>query len=147
MPGKTIVPLGGGVGGLVAATRLRRLLPREHRVVLVDRNVWHCFAPALTSVMLGHKVAEQISRDLRRLGRKGIDFIPAEIIGIDLSHRTVNLSGQALTYDYLVLAMGAQDSAGDIPGAAPAFAPARRAACSRRSGRRCPSPARRWDRR
>ena len=121
MAGKTVVILGGGVGGLVAANRLRRLLPREHRVVLVDRNVWHSFAPAYLSVMLGHKVAEQISRDLRRLGRKGIEFIPAEISGIDLSHRTVNLSGQALTYDYLVLAMGAQYSAGDIPGLATAY--------------------------
>jgi sulfide:quinone oxidoreductase len=71
--------------------------------------------------MLGHKVAEQISRDLRRLGRKGIDFIAAEISGIDLSHRTVHLSGQELTYDYLVLAMGAQYSAGDIAGLATAY--------------------------
>jgi len=121
MAGKTIVILGGGVGGLVAANRLRRLLPREHRVVLVDRNVWHSFAPAYTTVMLGQKVAEQISGDLRRLGRKGIEFIAAEISGIDLSHRTVGLSGQELAYDYLVLAMGAQYSAGDIPGLATAY--------------------------
>ena len=121
MAGKTIAILGGGVGGLVAANRLRRLLPREHRVVLVDRNVWHAFAPAFTSVMLGTKVAEQISRDLRRLERKGIEFIAAEISGIDLSKRTVHLSGQELTYDYLVLAMGAQYSAGDIQGLATAY--------------------------
>src|SRR3990172_10026928 len=121
MAGKTIAILGGGVGGLVAANRLRRLLPREHRVVLVDRNVWHSFAPAYTTVMLGQKVAEQISGDLRRLGRKGIEFIAAEISGIDLSHRTVGLSGQELAYDYLVLAMGAQYSAGDIPGLATAY--------------------------
>jgi len=121
MAGKTVAILGGGVGGLVAANRLRRLLPREHRVVLVDRNVWHSFAPAYTSVMLGRKVAEQISRDLRRLGRKGIEFIPAEISGIDLPHKTVHLSGQELTYDYLVLAMGAQYSAGDIAGLATAY--------------------------
>jgi sulfide:quinone oxidoreductase len=114
--GKTVAILGGGIGGLVAANRLRRLLPREHRVVLVDRNVWHYFAPAFTSVMLGHKVAEQISRDLRRLERKGIEFIAAEISGIDLSKRTVRLSGQELAYDYLILAMGAQYSTGDIPG-------------------------------
>ena len=36
---KTIVILGGGVGGLVAANRLRRLLNREHRIVLVDRSL------------------------------------------------------------------------------------------------------------
>ena len=121
MAGKTVAILGGGVGGLVAANRLRRLLPREHRVILVDRNVWHSFAPAFTSVMLGQKVAEQISRDLRRLGRKGIEFIAAEITGIDLSRKTVHLGGQELTYDYLVLAMGAQYSAGDIAGLATAY--------------------------
>ena len=31
---KTVVILGGGVGGLVAAIELRKQLPREHRVVL-----------------------------------------------------------------------------------------------------------------
>src|SRR3990172_6039233 len=121
MAGKTIAILGGGVGGLVAANRLRRLLPREHRVVLVDRNVWHSFAPAFTSVMLGRKAAEQISRDLRRLNRKGIEFVPAEISGIDLSKRTVQLGGQELVYDYLILALGAQYSAGDIPGLGTAY--------------------------
>ncbi|MBI2543886.1 MAG: NAD(P)-binding protein, partial [Candidatus Rokubacteria bacterium] len=33
----TIVILGGGVGGLVAANTLRRSLDRKHRIVLVDR--------------------------------------------------------------------------------------------------------------
>lgn len=121
MAGKTIAVLGGGVGGLVAANRLRRSLSREHRVVLVDRNVWHSFAPAFTSVMLGHKVADQISRDLRRLNRKGIEFIPAEINGIDLSNKTLQLNGQELAYDYLIVAMGAQYSAGDIPGLGTAY--------------------------
>ncbi len=37
---KTVVIL--GVGGLVAARELRKRLPREHRVVLVDRE--HLFA-------------------------------------------------------------------------------------------------------
>ncbi len=116
MAGKTIAVLGGGVGGLVAANRLRRLLPHEHRVVIVNRTVWHSFAPAYTSVMLGQKAGEQISRDLRRLSRKGIEFIAAEITGIDLSKNTVHLSGDELVYDYLVVAMGAQYSAGDIQG-------------------------------
>ena len=121
MAGKTIAILGGGVGGLVAANRLRRLLPREHRIVLVDRTVWHTFAPAYTAVMLGKKVAEQISGDLRRLNRKGIEFIAAEISGIDVSSKTLHLSGQELTYDYLIVAMGTQYTAGEIPGLGTAY--------------------------
>ncbi len=121
MAGKTIAILGGGVGGLVAANRLRRLLPREHRIVLVDRTVWHTFAPAYTAVMLGKKVAAQISGDLRRLNRKGIEFIAAEISGIDVSSKTLHLSGQELTYDYLIVAMGTQYTAGEIPGLGTAY--------------------------
>ncbi len=116
MAGKTVAVLGGGVGGVVAANRLRKLLSREHRIVLVDRTVWHSFAPAYTSVMLGQKVAQQISRDLRRLSRKGIEFIAAEITGIDLSRRTIHMDGQELAYDYLIVSMGTQYSVGDISG-------------------------------
>jgi sulfide:quinone oxidoreductase len=119
--GKTIVILGAGVGGLVAANRLRRLLPREHRVVLVDRNVLHTFAPGFTDVMMGKKGAAKISRDLRRLERKGIEFVPAEITALDLAKRTVHLSDRELAYDYLIVSMGAQYSAGDIPGLATAY--------------------------
>ena len=121
MAGKTIVVLGGGVGGPVAANRLRKSLHREHRVVLVDHNVWHSFAPAYTAVMLGQKVAGQISRDLRRLNRKGIEFIADEITGIDPSKKTVHLTGQELTYNYLIVALGTQYTAGDISGLGTAF--------------------------
>ena len=121
MAGKTVAVLGGGVGGLVAANRLRKLLSREHRVVLIDRNVWHSFAPAYPAVMLGQKVARQVSRDLRRLNRKGIEFIAAEITGIDLSGKTVRFDGQELAYDYLIVSMGTQYSAGEISGLGSAY--------------------------
>ncbi|MFW6102158.1 MAG: hypothetical protein ACOC6O_00695 [Chloroflexota bacterium] len=32
---KTVLTLGGGFGGLTAAQHLRRLLPLEHRIVVV----------------------------------------------------------------------------------------------------------------
>lgn len=116
MAGKTVAVLGGGVGGLVAANRLRKLLPREHRVVLIDRRVWHSLALAYPAVMVGQKVAGQVGRDLRRLNGKGIEFIAAEISGIDLSRKTVCVDGQELAYDYLIVSLGTQYSAGEIPG-------------------------------
>lgn len=116
MAGKTVAVLGGGVGGLVAANRLRKLLPGEHRVIVIDRSVWHSFAAAYSAVMLGWKVAGGISRDLRRLKRKGIEFMAAEITGIDLSTRSIHFDGQELAYDYLIVSLGAQYSVGGISG-------------------------------
>lgn len=46
--GKTILVLGGGIGGVVAATHLRRLLPHEHRVILIEREFRHVFSPVLS---------------------------------------------------------------------------------------------------
>jgi heterodisulfide reductase subunit A-like polyferredoxin len=36
--GKTILIVGGGIGGLTTAGELRRLLPDKHRVVLIEKN-------------------------------------------------------------------------------------------------------------
>jgi len=56
----TVVVAGGGIGGLVAARRLRRLLPKRHRVVLVDREPDFVFAPSLLWVTTGARSPEAI---------------------------------------------------------------------------------------
>ncbi len=121
MAGKTVVILGGGVGGLVAANRLRRLLNREHRVVLVDRSPWHSFAPSFLWVMLGRTDPRRITRDLRSLDRKGIDFQASEVTSLDLVNKKVRLEQDDISYDYLVVSLGAQYSSQEIPGLAKAW--------------------------
>jgi len=117
MPGKTVLVLGGGIGGLVAASRLRRMLDKEHRVVLVDRSPIFTFAPSLSWVMLGQRRVEHLSRDLRRLERKGIEFKAAEIIGFDFDKKRVQAqNGEELPYDYLVVSLGVDYSSEEVPG-------------------------------
>ncbi|MGH3119372.1 MAG: NAD(P)/FAD-dependent oxidoreductase, partial [Gaiellales bacterium] len=113
---KTVLVLGGGTGGLVAAHRLRRMLAREHRVVLVDRSPQYSFAPSYTWVMLGKRDARRISRDLRSLSKKGIEFVLGEVEKIDASNKRVVVAGREMTYDYLIVALGAQYSSDEIPG-------------------------------
>ena len=67
--GKTVMVLGGGIGGVVAASRLRKLLGREHRVVLVEREADHLFQPSLLWLMLGWRTPDQIRRPIARLSR------------------------------------------------------------------------------
>jgi len=116
MPGKTVVILGGGTGGLVAANRLRRMLDEEHRIVLIDRTPVYTFAPSLTSVMLGQRTVSRISRDLRRLQKKKIDVRIGEITGLDFEKKTVQMNNGSATYDYLVIALGAEYSSEEVPG-------------------------------
>ncbi|MBI3163316.1 MAG: NAD(P)/FAD-dependent oxidoreductase [Chloroflexi bacterium] len=108
MSGKTILILGGGIGGLMAANELRRLLPGEHRVVLVEKNPRHAFPPSFLWLMTGDRQPEQITRDVRSLVRPGVELILAEAQAIDLPNRRVQTSVQTLNYDFLIIALGAE---------------------------------------
>jgi sulfide:quinone oxidoreductase len=116
----TTVILGGGVGGLVAANRLRRRLDRRHRIVLVDRQREHVFAPSLLWMMLGRRQPRDISRDLGRLGNKGIEVVREEIREIDPGRRRVRTEGRTLEADHLVVALGAEGWLAGLPGLAEA---------------------------
>lgn len=117
---QTVVILGAGVGGIAAARALRKQLPKEHRVVLIDRMRDHVFAPSLLWLMVGQRTGEAITRPLARLTRKGIDVRIGTVERIDPGRRTVTISGQELACDYLVISVGADLSPESIPGLADA---------------------------
>jgi sulfide:quinone oxidoreductase len=114
--GKTVLILGGGVGGLVTANELRTKLSKEHRIIVVDRERAFVFSPSLLWLMTGDRTAAKISRPLARLEKKGIELIPGEIEAIDPKRREVIVQGQTLTADYIVLALGADLAPDSIPG-------------------------------
>lgn len=120
MNSKTIVILGAGIGGVVAASLLRKRLPRAHRVVLVEREERHVFPPSLLWLMTGQRTPERISRPFDALRKRGIELIRGNIEHIDPAARTVKVNGSELTGDYLVIALGAEYAPETIPGLAPA---------------------------
>lgn len=115
---RTIVILGGGVGGQVAANDLRGRLSGEHRIVVVEKNPRHAFAPSFLWLMTGDRRPEQITRDVRDLLRPGIDIVEAEVRAIDVKARRVETPDQSLAFDYLVIALGAELAPDLVPGLA-----------------------------
>ncbi len=113
---RTIVILGGGVGGLIAASELRKRLPRRHRVVLVDREREHLFAPGLLWLMVGLRDGKNIQRPLKRLERKGIEVRLGEVEKIDPVTRRVTVAGETIDADYLIVALGAELAPETVPG-------------------------------
>lgn len=116
MNGKTILILGGGVGGIVTANALRAKLPIEHRVIVVDKNEEYLFTPSLLWVMVGWRRPEQITKSLHRLLHSGVEVVQADVQAINPGAQQVITSGGNLDYDYLVVALGAALAPDTFPG-------------------------------
>jgi sulfide:quinone oxidoreductase len=116
----TTVILGGGFGGIAAANTLRRLSPRDHAIVLVDRAPRFYVGAGKTWIMLGERTFEQISQARAALLEPGVRLVQAEVTAIDLANRKVVTSAGPLAWDYLVVALGADVNEAGVPGLAEA---------------------------
>ena len=113
---KTIVVLGGGIGGSTMVRLLRGRLPSTHRVILVERDAQHVFPPSLLWLMVGRRREQQISRPFARMKKAGIDIVQGEIERIDPQNRSVQIAGTNIAADYMVVALGADLAPATIPG-------------------------------
>jgi sulfide:quinone oxidoreductase len=115
MASRTVVILGGGIGGIVVANDLRRKLPTEHRVVLVERNAEHAFAPSFLWLMTGDRKPQDIKRPLTKLLESGVEFVHGSVEGLDLPKQQVKTTAGTLGYDYLIVALGAELAPEAVP--------------------------------
>lgn len=117
---KQIVILGGGCGGVVAATQLGRKLGADHDVILIDRRPDHIFMPAFLFIMLGERQPRDICRSLKSLERRNVKVIQSAILGIDPKRQEVSLETKKINYDYLIVSLGLQTRPDLVPGFAEA---------------------------
>jgi NADH dehydrogenase len=103
-----IVIVGGGFAGLTLAKELSR--QKFAQVTLVDKNNYHLFSPLLYQVATGFVEASNISYPFRRMfqHRKNLRFHMGELKQIIRESNVIVTSAGIISYDYLVLAMGAK---------------------------------------
>jgi len=104
-----VVIVGGGFGGIEAAKALARA-PVD--VTLIDRQNYHCFQPLLYQVATAALSPADIAWPIRHILRpqQNATVFMAEVTGIDLASQRVQITGEPIAYDYLVLATGATHS-------------------------------------
>jgi sulfide:quinone oxidoreductase len=117
-----IVIMGAGIGGMPAAYEIRELLPKDHKVTVVNSVDYFQFVPSNPWIAVGWRQREDITLPIAPyLTRKGIGFIPKGVEKIDAEANQLTLAGgDTLNYDYLVITTGPKLSFSEVPGAGPA---------------------------
>lgn len=102
-----VVILGGGFGGIEAAKTLKKA---NVRVTLIDRRNHHLFQPLLYQVAMAGLNPSDIAYPIRSIFRKqkNAEVLLAEVSAVDLQRRVVTHTEGDLSYDYLIMATGAQ---------------------------------------
>jgi len=113
-----IVIAGAGFAGLTALGRLGKR--RGLHVTLVDRNSYSMFQPLLYQVATAGLTSADVAYPAwTAVHKAGAHFCKGEITGIDAAGRRLLLAdGNAIGYDYLILATGVSAAFFGVAGAA-----------------------------
>jgi sulfide:quinone oxidoreductase len=116
-----IVIVGAGLGGMPAAYELRAILPREHRITVVNAIERFQFTPSNPWVAVGWRQPDAVTLPIApALERKGIGFVGKPVAAIDAAANALTLEGgQRVDYDYLVITTGPKLAFDEVPGAGP----------------------------
>ncbi len=105
-----VVIIGGGFGGLNAATRLSKF---PVNLTIIDRKNHHTFQPLLYQVATAGLSPGEIAAPIRGVlsKNKNLRVLLGEVVGFDLDRKVVKLGdGSEILYDYLIVAGGATHS-------------------------------------
>ena len=118
-----VVILGCGFGGVEVALTLSKQT-NELELVMIDRSTRFDYQPAYPELLSGKVTPEEISADISTFAAKiGARFLHAEVQDINFHTQTVTLEAitasetHEVPYDFLVLALGAEQTFFGIPGA------------------------------
>ncbi len=116
-----VVVIGAGIGGMPAAYELRELLPKPHRITVVNATDFFQFVPSNPWVAVGWRQRDAVTLPIApALERKGIGFVAKPVAAIDAAANRLTLDGgQTLDYDYLVITTGPKLAFDEVPGAGP----------------------------
>lgn len=128
---KNIIILGAGFGGIKCALTLRKLLHKHDRgtkkysIILIDKEDHHTYIPALYEIATAFKgdadafrLQKIISVPVSEIAENfHLRFHHDEVANIDLEKKMIYLrDGERLTYEFIVIALGAETNYYNIPG-------------------------------
>ncbi len=114
---KHVVILGAGYAGLRALHELQKG-NTDLKITLVDQNDYHFEATDIHEVAAGIQTSERITYPIKDVVKTACTtFVQGRVETIDSENQLVHLKDQeALSYDYLIVALGYESESFGIPG-------------------------------
>ncbi len=117
---KKVVILGAGFGGVYTALHLLKRIRKEDniQITLVNKTNYFLFAPMLHEVATGGLNRSNIVQPIREiLQHPNFDFLQSTVKSINTQKKIIATEKSTIGYDYLVIALGAENEFHNIPGA------------------------------
>ena len=103
---KKIVVLGAGTGGTIVSNNLRRHLPDDWEITVIDRDDKHIYQPGMLFVPFDIQKSGTLTRSRKKYILPGVNFVIDEITHIDPEKREVKTKNRSFSYDFLVISTG-----------------------------------------
>jgi len=117
---KRIVILGAGFGGVYTTLYLLKQMHRQEKIeiLLLSKTNYFLFAPLLHEVATGGINRSNIVQPIREIiQHPNFKFLRCSAKEIDFNKRIITTEKTQIPYDYLVIAIGAENEFFNIPGA------------------------------
>jgi sulfide:quinone oxidoreductase len=111
-----ILILGGGFGGIAAATTLRERIDPGDEVVLVDRRESFAMGLRKNWGIAGVEPHAAGERPIAALAERGIRVVRGTVTALDPDARAAEIDGSRIDADALVVALGAERDPDRVPG-------------------------------
>ena len=117
---KTLLILGGGTAGTMAANRLAQELDlNEWRIVVVDQERTHYYQPGFLFLPFDLYKKQDVVKPRRDFFLPGVEFVLSEIDVIEPDRNRVRIradGGRYISYDFLIIATGTSPRPEETPG-------------------------------
>lgn len=116
---RRLLILGAGTAGTMLANILRRELPDDWSITVVDKDNDHPYQPGYLFIPFGTSTPERVVKPRTQFLPKGVDFVQTGIRKVRAADNEVDLEdGRTLPYDWLLIATGAVPRPDLTPGMA-----------------------------
>ncbi len=117
MKKKNIIILGAGFGGIATYKSLPKKIRKQHHITIVNKENYFLFTPLIHEVATGALNSYHVTEPIRKLIGTDTCFIQSTVESIDVENKQVILKDNVISYDILVVGLGAKTNFFNVPGA------------------------------